>query len=171
MPSVSLNKLASLQIDGFEQRTHFGKLGRKLKIVTNFFEITELPNICIYQYVPSPPSVPSLIVPLISCIDLMSTSRQMCPLFSTGALFLTPYPLSRLLCCGMNISLLVVCQIARDGANQDHSSCIWRNLLWLFVHLTNLLGAFGLNSRKRTSKVTALSSMAVAWLSLCSMLA
>jgi len=47
------NKLASLQIEGFEKRTHFGKLGKKVKIYTNFFEITKLPQICIYQSVPS----------------------------------------------------------------------------------------------------------------------
>ena len=46
------NKLASLRIDGFEKRTHFGKLGKKLKIHTNFFEIAKLPQICIYQYGP-----------------------------------------------------------------------------------------------------------------------
>jgi hypothetical protein len=90
MSPVSLaNKLASLQIDGFEERTHFGKLGRKLKIMTNFFEITELPSICIYQYVPFPASLPSLNIPLITWVDLMSTSRQMSLLFSTGTSFLT----------------------------------------------------------------------------------
>jgi hypothetical protein len=60
--------------------------------VTNFFEITELPNICIYQYVPFTASLPSLIIPLIYSLDLMSTSRQMCPLFSTGTYSWLPTP-------------------------------------------------------------------------------
>ena len=48
------NKLAALHINGFEKRTHFGKLGKKIKVMTNFFEITNLPYICIYQYVSLP---------------------------------------------------------------------------------------------------------------------
>jgi len=44
-------KLASLQIDGFEKRRKYGKLGKTVKIMTNFFEITRLPQIIIMQYV------------------------------------------------------------------------------------------------------------------------
>src|SRR5579859_4957756 len=46
------NKLAGIQLGGFEKRTHSGKLGKKIKVTTNFFEITDLPQICIHQYVP-----------------------------------------------------------------------------------------------------------------------
>ena len=52
MSTLLPSKLAALQLSHFEKRTHFGKLGRKLKVMTNFFEITQLPQICIYQYVP-----------------------------------------------------------------------------------------------------------------------
>jgi hypothetical protein len=48
-------KLASLQLDGFEKRKHFGKLGKKVKIMTNFFEITKLPQVVIMQYGPPSP--------------------------------------------------------------------------------------------------------------------
>lgn len=48
------DKFATLQIDRFEKRTHFGKVGKKIKIMTNFFEFVELPQICIYQYVSCP---------------------------------------------------------------------------------------------------------------------
>lgn len=51
MSVTALSKLATIQLGGFEKRTHFGKLGRKIKIMTNFFEIETLPQICIYQYV------------------------------------------------------------------------------------------------------------------------
>jgi|SRR5579862_4091210 len=53
MSTLLPNRLASLQISDFEKRTQFGKNGKKLKVMTNFFEITHLPDICIYQYVPS----------------------------------------------------------------------------------------------------------------------
>jgi hypothetical protein len=53
MSISNLNKLAMLNLGGFEKRPHFGKLGKKLKIITNFFEIQNLPSITIYQYVPS----------------------------------------------------------------------------------------------------------------------
>ena len=42
-------KPASLQMDGFEKRQRYGKLGKKVKIMTNFFEITRLPQITIMQ--------------------------------------------------------------------------------------------------------------------------
>jgi hypothetical protein len=45
-------KLASLQLDGFEKRKQFGKLGKKVKIMTNMFEITKLPQTVIMQYAP-----------------------------------------------------------------------------------------------------------------------
>jgi hypothetical protein len=48
-------KLASLKLDGFEKRKQFGKLGKKVKIVTNMFEITKLPQTVIMQYVSSHP--------------------------------------------------------------------------------------------------------------------
>jgi len=50
MSTLPLDRLAALQIKGFEKRTHFGKLGKKIKIFTNFFEIEKLPDIGIYQY-------------------------------------------------------------------------------------------------------------------------
>ena len=49
-------KLASLQLEGFEKRKQFGKLGRKVKIMTNFFEIAKLPQVIIMQYVFTTPS-------------------------------------------------------------------------------------------------------------------
>lgn len=52
MSISNLNKLAMLNLGGFEKRPHFGKLGKKLKIITNFFEIENLPSITIYQLVP-----------------------------------------------------------------------------------------------------------------------
>jgi len=82
-------KLAGLQLDDFEKRTHFGKLGRKIKIMTNFFEITNLPSICIYQYVPPF----SFLLYLLSFVlmrllieraDSMSISLPMFPPFLTG---------------------------------------------------------------------------------------
>jgi hypothetical protein len=48
-------KLASLQLDGFEKRKQFGKLGKKVKIMTNMFEITKLPQTVIMQYAPPSP--------------------------------------------------------------------------------------------------------------------
>ena len=44
-------KHASLQIAGFEKRRKYGKLGKNVKIMTNFFEITRLPQMIIMQYV------------------------------------------------------------------------------------------------------------------------
>ena len=46
------SKVAAIQLNDFEKRTHFGLLGKKIKVTTNFFEIVGLPSIFIYQYIP-----------------------------------------------------------------------------------------------------------------------
>jgi hypothetical protein len=96
MSVSNLNKLAMLNLGGFEKRTHFGKLGKKLKIITNFFEIQNLPSITIYQYVSRPLCVISFVSVSSSqfanlVLDLMSISPLMFLQFSIGT-FPIPSP-------------------------------------------------------------------------------
>jgi hypothetical protein len=68
-------KLASLQLDGFEKRKQFGKLGKKVKIMTNMFEITRLPQTVIMQYVSHLPFPFPLLLFVVFCLRWLTSYR------------------------------------------------------------------------------------------------